>query len=121
MNLKDCYAAMDSNYDEVIGRLRSEKIVKKFVLKFLDDTSFDLLCTSIEDENGEEAFRAAHTIKGVCQNLGFSGLYESSHEMAELLRSGWNPEAVNMLPRVKEEYSKTVAAIEALKSESEDA
>lgn len=121
MDLKECYAAMGSNYEEVIGRLRSEKIVKKFVFKFLDDASFDLLCTSIKEENGEEAFRAAHTIKGVCQNLGFTGLYESSHEMAELLRSGWNPEAVGMLAQVEADYKKTVDAIQALKAESGDA
>ena len=27
---------------------------------------------------GEEAFRAAHTLKGVCQNLGFDNLYKAS-------------------------------------------
>lgn len=121
MSLKDCYTAMNGNYEDVIGRLRSEKIVKKFVFKFLDDTSFNLLCASVKEENGEEAFRAAHTIKGVCQNLGFSTLYESSNAMAEALRSGWDPKAADMLQQVEEDYKKTVAAIEALKLESGDA
>ena len=35
MNLEECYEAMDSDYDDVMRRLGSE-----FVLKFLDDTSF---------------------------------------------------------------------------------
>ena len=43
MNLNDCYEAMGGNYDEAIGRLRSERLVQKFVLKFLDDGSFVLL------------------------------------------------------------------------------
>ena len=43
MTLKECYAAMGGDYDEVIGRLRSERLVQKFVLKFLDDGSYDLL------------------------------------------------------------------------------
>ena len=72
MTLKECYEKMEANYDEVIGRLRSERLVQKFALKFLDDPSYQLLITSMEEKNYEEAFRAAHTIKGVCQNLGFS-------------------------------------------------
>ena len=44
MTLKECYAALGGDYDEVIGRLRSERLVQKFVLKFLDDGSYDLLC-----------------------------------------------------------------------------
>lgn len=121
MSLKDCYAAMNGNYEEVLGRLRSEKIVTKFVLKFLNDNSYELLCSSIKEENAEEAFRAAHTIKGISQNLGFLGLYESSNEMAELLRNGWDPKAIDMLPQVESNYKTTIAAIEILKSESEDA
>lgn len=34
MNLKECYEAMDSNYDDVMRRLGSETLVRKFVLKF---------------------------------------------------------------------------------------
>lgn len=40
MNLEECYEAMDSDYDDVMRRLGSETLVRKFVLKFLDDTSF---------------------------------------------------------------------------------
>lgn len=40
MNLEECYEAMDSDYDDVMRRFGSETLVRKFVLKFLDDTSF---------------------------------------------------------------------------------
>ena len=36
--------------------------------------------------NYEDAFRGAHTLKGVCQNLSFDRLYEASNELTELLR-----------------------------------
>ena len=48
MTLKECYAALNGDYEEAMGRLRSERLVQKFVLKFLDDGSFDLLCRSME-------------------------------------------------------------------------
>ena len=43
MTLQECYAALGGDYDEVIGRLRSERMVQKFVLRFLDDKSYELL------------------------------------------------------------------------------
>ena len=78
MNLQECYEALGGDFEDVLSRLRSEKLVQKFVLKFLNDKSFDLLCSSLEEENYEEAFRASHTIKGVCQNLSFTRLYPNA-------------------------------------------
>ena len=111
MTLKECYAAMGGDYDEAIGRLRSEKLVQKFVLRFLEDKSYDLLCASMESKNYEEAFRAAHTIKGVCANLAFTVLGKSSSELSEALRNGYTPEADGLAEQVKQEYQQTVAAI----------
>ena len=88
MTLKECYAALNGDYEEAMGRLRSERLVQKFVLKFLDDGSFDLLCRSMESGDQPEAFRAAHTIKGVCANMAFSALLKSSSQLTELLRGG---------------------------------
>lgn len=111
MTLKECYAAIDGDYEDVTARLRSEKLVKKFILRFLDDQSYKLFCSSMEEKNYEEAFRAAHTIKGICQNLGFTRLLESSSEMADALRHGWTPEADTLISRLAEDYQLTVGAI----------
>lgn len=114
MTLKECYAALEGDYEGVLGRLRSEKMVQKFVLKFLNDKSYELLEASVEGKNYEEAFRAAHTIKGVCQNLSFTKLYESSNRLTENLRSGYGPETDALVRQVEEDYKQTVAAIEKL-------
>ena len=111
MTLQECYAAMGGNYDDVMGRLRSERLVQKFVLKFLDDGSYELLCGSFASGNWEEAFRAAHTIKGMCQNLSFTTLGESSSELTEALRGGKQPGADELLERVKADYQTTAEAI----------
>ena len=111
MTLKECYAALEGDYESVMGRLPSEKFVQKFVLKFLNDGSYDLLLRSMEEENYAEAFRAAHTIKGVCQNLDFTRLYRSSSELSEALRNGFTPEAPALVERVKADYQQTVGAI----------
>ena len=38
--------------------------------------------------NIEEAFKCAHTIKGLCGNLGFDNLLEEDAQIVEILRSG---------------------------------
>ena len=114
MTLKECYDALGGDYEEAMGRLRSERLVQKFVLKFLDDPSYDLLCSSMESKDYAEAFRAAHTIKGVCQNLGFSVLGRSSSELSEALRNGYTPGADELAERVKGDYQVTAQAIRAL-------
>lgn len=111
MTLQECYAALEGDYQGVLGRLTSERMVQKFVLKFLNDGSYDLLIRSMAEENWQEAFRAAHTIKGVCQNLGFTLLYRSSAALCEALRNGFHPEAPALAETVTADYTQTADAI----------
>lgn len=113
MTIQECYAALEGSYEEVLGRLYSEALVQKFVGKFLTDKSFQLLEDSLKAEDYEEAFRAAHTLKGVAQNLSFTRLYQSSHEMTEALRTKDYDLARRLLPRVEDDYARTAAAIHA--------
>ncbi len=119
MTLQECYAAMGGDYADASARLHSERLVRKFVLKYLDDGSFDLLCTSMAEKNYEEAFRAAHTIKGICQNLSFTRLLESSSRLSEALRHGWTPEAEPLLEQVRADHLAVTAAIRTFQKECE--
>ncbi len=113
MTLKECYESIGANYEEVIGRLRSERLVQKFTLKFLDDKSLELLKKSLEEENYEEAFRAAHTIKGICQNLSFDKLLASDMVLTEALRDGKGPDVDRLAEQVFADYEQTVSGIRA--------
>ena len=114
MTLQECYAAIGGDYEEVMGRLPSERMVQKFVLKFLADGSYALLLSSVEAGDWQEAFRASHTIKGVCQNLGFTQLYKSSSELSEAMRDGKPLQDPALLERVTADYQSTASAIRAL-------
>ena len=57
MTVKECYEQMGADYEGVLGRLRSEVLIKKFAKKFLDDGSFRSLKDNLAQKNGEEAFR----------------------------------------------------------------
>lgn len=114
MTIEECYQSLGGDYADVIDRLSNPELVEKFIAKFLEDDSFTRLCTEIGNANCEEAFRAAHTLKGICQNLSFSRLLASTEPLVELLRSQGPsvPENVaQLLENVKRDYEMTVSAI----------
>lgn len=104
MNLRDCYINLGGDYDEVLGRLRREQTIRKFLYKFPDDKNFHMLEVSMRHEDYEEALRAVHTLKGICLNLAFTRLYESSSLMTKALRAGDHKKAVDMMPRLEKDY-----------------
>ena len=55
MTLQECYAAMGGNYEEVLGRLRSDRLIQKFVLKFVDDGSYQLLLDSMASQKDRKS------------------------------------------------------------------
>ena len=119
MTIQECYEKLGGNYDDVISRLRKEDFVKKFLKKFPSDPSFDELVTSMEAGDKDVAFRAAHTLKGVCQNLGLERLFVPSNEATEALRVGDIDKAQMFMPQIKEIYGDTLDTINEFVEEEE--
>lgn len=117
MTLKECYHSLGGDYENAVSRLMNDRILQKFVLKFLDDGSYDLLMRAMDAKDYQEAFRAAHTIKGVCQNLSFTVLEDSGSRLTEALRAGRSEDYPELLEEVKRDYAKTVSAIRAFQNE----
>lgn len=64
----------------------NEAIYMKFIMKFLDDKSFDSIKECMGKGEYEEVFKHAHTLKGVTANLGLNPINEVASEISELLR-----------------------------------
>ena len=114
MDIKECYDRLGGSYENVLRRLRSAKLIERFVVKFLSDKNYELLCQSLENHDFETAFRAVHTLKGICLNLEFSRLYASSLKLTEALRSGEEANLSRLLTAVTEDYFQTKTAILSL-------
>lgn len=63
-----------------------EALYRRFLEKFLNDPNYSNLFLNLEQKNYEQAFRCAHTVKGVAANLGLTSMYKAVAEMTELLR-----------------------------------
>lgn len=95
MTLESCYAMMGGDLEGVRGRLRSDERVAKFVSMFPHDETFAALERAMAEKSWPEAFRAAHTLKGVSRDLGFTALFEVSDELANVLRPAKEGNAVD--------------------------
>ncbi len=88
MSLEAFYEKTGGSYEEILGRLRSPAMILRFAKMYAADPSWKQLHDALDQGNHEDAFRAAHTLKGVSQNLGFTKLYEVSEKLTEELRGG---------------------------------
>lgn len=88
MTLKEFYAVIGGNYDATLRRIPKESMVLRFAKKYATDPTFGELQDAVAKQDWEVAFRAAHTLKGVSQNLGFDRLYEQVFALTEALRGG---------------------------------
>ena len=119
MDVKDCYREFEGNYEDALNRLMNDALIEKFLKKFLNDDSFNSLSVSIENRDYHEAFKAAHTLKGVSLNLSLSRLSASASEITEYLRDCDNKiidETVlfRLFDSVSKDYRMTVEVIEKL-------
>ncbi len=109
MTLRECYALMGADYEGVIGRLLTEERLMKFLRMLLKNNSFANLKDALEQQNYDNAFLEAHTLKGIALNLGLTRLASASDALTEALR-----------PRqASEEIAPLFAALEPLYLEME--
>lgn len=118
MTTKECYELMGADYEDVLGRLMNDKLVKRFLYKFADAKDMEELKNSLAAKDYETAFRMAHNLKGVCANLGISKLGASSSELCEELRDGQYTDKVEpLMAVVQADYDATLAAVRQLQAE----
>ena len=114
MTLKEFYEQIDGSYEDTLHRLTSEALVHRFVLKYPAAPSFAQLREAVVAADWESAFRAANTLKGVAQNLGFDALYRASSALTEHLRGGQPLTEPQLLDATAAEHERVMSAIEAL-------
>lgn len=112
MTVEEFYEAINGDYAEVIGRLRKDERILKYLKLFLDDESYKGLEAALAANDYKAAFEHSHNLKGVCANLGLGELARSSSEICEELRGGNPGDGLGaMNEKVTEWYKKTVEKI----------
>lgn len=114
MTVREFYDACGGGYEEMSAKFPSDEMIKKFLMIFKRDTSFDTLVGKLDGGDTEGAFTAAHTLKGVVLNLNLLGLKTPVINIVEALRAGNMSAARSLFPAVETAYSETVNALNQL-------
>ena len=113
MTIEQAYEAMGADIQKVLTRLPNEALIARLAGKFLDDPTYQSLADALAAGDVETAFRAAHTLKGVCQNLGFENMYQPVFDITEILRAGSLEGTDALMEQITAQYGKTTEAIRA--------
>ena len=110
MITRDVYEGI-GDYDRMITCITKEESIRKFLRMFLKDENYGILEKAMLANDVQRAFYGAHTLKGVCQNLCLTELYEIDYIVTEALRAGDLDKAREMMPELKARYEKAVYQI----------
>ncbi len=115
--MKEKLVAVGVDYDEVLKRfMGKEDFYLRMLRKFLNDKNFDGLRQTVADKNWKDAFTYAHTVKGLCGNLGLGGVMDYVAPLTEALRSEPYDEGsiLDYMKNAEAMYDKTVETIQSL-------
>lgn len=103
------------NFETGLARfVGNEKLFLDFLKKFPKDKSFENMMSEIQNSNSQEAFKAAHTLKGVAGNLSLDGFYQVLVPMVEDLRLGQLESAKEKSQEVSKKYNELVDFLNTL-------
>lgn len=115
--MKEQLETLKIQYDEVLRHfLGKEDFYLRMLKKFLDDKNFEGLEQMTAQKNWPEAFKYAHTVKGLCGNLGLDGILEYIVPLTEELRNEPYHEQIiaDYTANALQEYRKAVEVISSL-------
>ena len=109
--IEEFYKKINGNYEVALSRMQNDERIKKYLNFFLMDESYKGLEDGMNSNDVEVAFRGAHTLKGVCQNMAFTALSIATEQITEELRAKDMEKAKVSFKKVEEEYKKVIDEI----------
>lgn len=122
MTVKELYEAIGGNYEEATMRLMNDTLIGKFIVKLPEGDTFDQLVEAFEGGRDQEAFEAAHALKGVCGNLSVTSLSNLINPLTEGLRPGGKvemsrEEMTELMDQLKQLYPDIVSKIRSFQEQ----
>ncbi|MDR0963518.1 MAG: hypothetical protein LBM60_02750 [Clostridium sp.] len=109
MQLAAFYSEIGVDMNEVIKRMGlTEKHLKKYLRKFLENKEYEKLTRAVEEKDYPNAEWAAHTLKGVCANLGLEILLGDFQEIVNAVRNGKTELVYDLYQRSSGDYTRVM-------------
>ncbi len=82
---------LEENGADVNGTIQrfmgNEALYLKFLMRFLDDTSYDAIMENLANKDYTAVFNSAHTLKGVAANLGLNPVSDAAAKISDSLKN----------------------------------
>ena len=122
------FAELNRREIDVDGAMKrfsdNEELYISCLADYLRDDTVAMLEKAIDTEQWDDAFTAAHALKGVAANMGFIRLSAASARMVILIRNGQLDDVGASLEEIRAYQNVTVSAVkrcmEAIKSNREE-
>lgn len=115
--IKEQLGAAGMNVAGALNRLMdNEMLLERLLIKFKADTNFAGLETALKEQQFEEAFHFAHTLKGVAGNLGLERLMDAVGVVVEKLRSQQHEGIEGDMDAVRGAYTELMGILEQIGS-----
>ena len=112
--LTDKLAAYGIDYVDAMDRMdNSEDLYKTLALKYLDNDNYAELIAAMDVGNYDDAYKAAHSLKGVSGNLSFKKIFDVSAAVSTALFQGEYQAAAEMLPDLKAAHDQVIDGLTA--------
>ena len=117
MTIQELYEKIGGSYESAKKILPTDKMLAKFVQRFLTDKSAENLLAAHESGDETGMFEGSHALKGVCANLGLNQLSKLASEISEEYRPG-NAKTMTLdelesrFTDLKALYDKTISGIQ---------
>lgn len=114
MTIEQCYERLGGSFQQACCRLPGREFVERFMVRYLEDDSAQMLLVALEDRDSEEVFRYALALKGVAGNLGFGNLERASTDLVKALHSAggaMTPEVAGQAERIRRYHAEAVDAL----------
>lgn len=102
---KEKLQAYGVNLDSALNRfMDNEQFYERILSKFPMDENFTLMEKSLSENNIPQAFRHAHTLKGLAATLDLTSILTVLIPITELLRAGKTEGIPELFAQLKAEY-----------------
>lgn len=116
-NLRAALSSYGIDYDDAMDRFGGNaELFFRLARKYLDGDNYARLVSAMEMHDFDEAYRQAHSLKGVAGNLSFTKLYNIAAEIASNLREGEYVTAESYLPDAEAAHERIVEALGKLEA-----
>lgn len=89
----------------------SEELYETILSMFLADENYESLKAAMEKGDKDNALGFAHTIKGMCGNMGFDRLFRYSDDMVETFRGNRSCDVDLLMTQITEEYGRIMGIL----------